>query len=69
MVTKLAIAAMLAGGMNIILDGVFSIVLYLDKPSYRGKPQTWKKDHSIRLGRITWGAIFFILGMLLLFEV
>lgn len=51
--------------MWIFSDGVLSITLYLNAPSYEGsKKQTWKRDHWVRLVRILCGVCLMILGIL-----
>ena len=54
------------GGVWIISDGVYSWVLYANAVSYqKGRKQTFKKDHWIRLLRIIIGVIMVISGWLL----
>lgn len=60
-------ALILAGGITITIDGFYSIILYLKKPSYRkGERQTWLYDHSIRVIRILWGLTMMGIGWYLL---
>jgi hypothetical protein len=54
------------GATWIISDGCYSILLYLNKSSYRGKErQTWRKDHWIRVLRGLWGMVFMGIGLVL----
>mgnify|MGYP001612036219 CR=1 FL=1 len=50
-------------GMWIFSDGLYSIALYMNAPSFReGEKQSWKKDHAIRLIRIILGIVLIIMG-------
>ncbi len=49
-------------GMNVFLDGLYSIILYLHKDSYRGDMQTWGKDHWVRCVRMGYGLVLIIIG-------
>ena len=56
----------LMGTVN-FMDGLFSILLYLGKPSWRGgKTQTFKKDHWVRVVRILLSIGFIGIGFVLL---
>jgi hypothetical protein len=52
-------------GTWIISDGAYSITLYLGSKSYRGDPQNWVKDHSVRLLRIILGVCIIICGVII----
>ena len=54
---KLAVL-LAAGGVWIFSDGLYSLLLYLNKPGYLGAPQTWLRDHWIRCIRMAWGLVF-----------
>ena len=49
-------------GAWLFSDGLYSILLYLNAPAYHGKKQTWRKDHWIRVCRMTLGVILIVLG-------
>jgi hypothetical protein len=67
MLLRLLGAVLCIGGTWIISDGCYSILLYLNKPSYRGEEkQTWGKDHWIRCLRILWGLVFIGIGLVLI---
>lgn len=54
------------GAMWIFSDGVYSIALYLNTPSFRhGEKQSWKKDHTIRMVRCLISMGFIYLGYIL----
>jgi len=51
-------------GCTMVWDGVVSLTLYLNAPDYQGGKQTWRKDHWVRLVRITLGiALMAIAGI------
>jgi len=51
----------------IFSDGVYSITLYLNAPSYDGTPkQTWRKDHWVRLVRVIGSIVLIYFGYILL---
>ena len=55
------------GGMAIIYDGLVSITLYFGKPSWRSaKPQTWKRDHWVRVLRMIIGIAMVVSGWALI---
>ena len=59
-------ALIMMGTVN-FMDGLFSIILYLDKPSFRNaQRQSWKRDHSVRLGRMALSVGFIAAGFVLL---
>jgi negative regulator of sigma E activity len=50
-------------GMWLFTDGLYSITLYINAPSYDGKPrQTWRQDHWVRAVRMVWGMALIVLG-------
>lgn len=49
-------------GAWIFSDGLYSIFLYLGKPGYNGPPQTWRRDHIIRVIRMILGLILIYIG-------
>jgi len=50
-------------GVWILSDGLYSIALYLNSPSFRpGEKQSWRKDHAIRLIRIACGIALIGIG-------
>lgn len=49
-------------GTWIFSDAALSLALYLNAPSYRGKKQTWRKDHYIRVIRAICGIILIVMG-------
>ena len=56
----------LMGTVN-FMDGLFSIILYLGKPSWRGgKAQTFWKDHLVRVIRMALSVGFILIGFVLL---
>ncbi len=56
----------LAGGVWILSDSVYSITLYINAPSYDGCPkQTWRKDHWVRLVRGSWALVFIWIGFVM----
>jgi len=57
---------MIAGGVWLITDCIYSITLYLNAPSYEGSPkQTFRRDHWVRLVRGLWGLTFVVMGFLI----
>ena len=69
MLDRLLLLVLLVGGWHIMIDAVYSIILYLRANSYRPEEkQGWAKDHSIRLIRLFWGSVFFTLGIILLWS-
>ena len=52
-------------GLNITMDGLYSLILYLTARSYRGKKQTWQRDHWVRCVRMVCGIALIIIGGLL----
>ncbi len=53
-------------GTVIFMDGLYSIILYLGKPSWRGgKAQTFKKDHWVRVVRMLLALVVIGIGVLL----
>lgn len=52
-------------GAWIFSDGLYSIMLYLDKPGYTGARQTWKRDHWIRAVRSILGIFLIIIGLII----
>jgi len=55
-------------GAWLFCDGLFSLMLYTGKPGYTGTPQTWKRDHWIRLVRMVLGLMLIALGVGLTLE-
>lgn len=52
-------------GTWLISDGIYSIALYFNSPSYEGsKKQTWKRDHWVRIVRILIGLGIIIIAIL-----
>ena len=51
-------------GAWIFSDGLYSIFLYLNKPAYHGRKQTWKRDHWIRVVRMGLGLILIVFGLM-----
>lgn len=49
-------------GAWIFSDGLYSILLYLNKPGYNGPPQTWRRDHWIRCIRMFLGFMLIAFG-------
>ena len=50
----------------LLSDAVYSILLYLNKPGVDGvKPQTWTRDHSIRIIRGVLAIIILIIAWIL----
>ena len=50
-------------GMWVMSDGLYSIALYLNAPSFReGELQSWRKDHAIRLIRVIIGIFLMVAG-------
>jgi hypothetical protein len=50
-------------GMWIVTDGIYSLALYLNAPSYQGSPkQTFWRDHWIRGVRIILGITLIVMG-------
>lgn len=53
-------------GTMIVLDGTYSITLYLNAPSYEGsRKQTFKRDHWVRLLRILLGLTVIVIGAMI----
>ena len=53
-------------GTVLFMDGLFSVMLYLGKPSWRGgKAQTLKKDHWVRIVRMILALVVIGIGVLL----
>jgi len=51
-------------GTWIVTDGIYSITLYLNAPSYEGsEKQTFRKDHWVRAIRILLGLIVIWAGV------
>jgi len=50
-------------GAWVFSDGLYSILLYLNKPAYHSRKQTWKRDHWIRCCRMILGLILISFGM------
>ncbi len=44
-------------GTWILSDAIYSILLYLSADGHSGKPQTWKRDHWVRVVRGLLGLI------------
>lgn len=55
-------------GAWLFSDGLYSILLYLNKPGYNGAEQTWRRDHWIRALRGVLGLIIMALGAILLLK-
>ncbi len=49
-------------GIWIVTDGIFSLSLYLNQPSYNGSAQTWRRDHWVRCVRIGLGLAVIAIG-------
>jgi|25BtaG_2_1085352.scaffolds.fasta_scaffold23783_2 hypothetical protein len=53
-------------GTVIFMDGLFSIILYLGEPSWRGgEAQSWRKDHLVRLVRCAIALVVTGIGVLM----
>ncbi len=53
-------------GTVLFMDGLFSIILYLGEPSWRGgKAQSWRRDHVVRLVRMAIALVVIGIGVLL----
>ena len=52
-------------GAWIFSDGLYSILLYLNKPAYHGRKQTWKRDHWIRCVRSLIGILWIVGGFVI----
>lgn len=51
-------------GTWLVSDGIYSISLYWNAPSYEGSPrQNWKRDHWVRLVRVIAGIVLIIMGI------
>ena len=50
-------------GAWIFSDGLYSILLYLNKSAYHGRKQTWRRDHWIRVARMGLGLILIAFGL------
>lgn len=58
---------LIIGATWLVSDGVYSITLYLNAPSYVGSSkQTWKGDHWVRLVRIFIALIVITIGVMLI---
>ena len=54
------------GAMWVFSDGIYSIALYINTPSFReGEKQSWKKDHAIRIVRCLISLCFMFTGFVL----
>ena len=51
-----------AFGGWLLLDGIGSIALYYKAQGYHGKPQTWGRDHWLRVARAVIGICLIIWG-------
>ena len=50
-------------GVVILWDGLYSITLYLNAPSYaKGRKQSWRRDHWVRLVRMLLGITLVVIG-------
>lgn len=50
-------------GVWICSDAMYSLALYLGKPSWRGgEPQTWLRDHWVRTVRLLCGISLVAIG-------
>ena len=59
-------ALIMLGTVN-FMDGLYSILLYWGKPSWRGaQAQTWKKDHWVRAVRMLISVVVIGIGWYLL---
>ena len=86
---ELAIIGYIIGLIGVVnfMDGLYSLLLYLGKPSWRqdvartynpmpgvyssspvspAEPQTWKKDHWVRIVRMALGLSVILLGGMLI---
>lgn len=55
---------LIIAGTWLVSDGVYSITLYLNAPSYVGSSkQTWRGDHWVRLVRILLALMVIIIGV------
>ena len=52
-------------GTLIVLDALYSYLLYNNSQSWRGDRQTWTKDHWVRLCRAIVGMVVLWIGVVL----
>ena len=58
----ITLASIFAMGIIIVMDGIYSWILYATATSYRGDKQSFKKDHFVRLIRICIGIALMIIS-------
>ncbi|KKN16927.1 hypothetical protein LCGC14_0970850 [marine sediment metagenome] len=66
---ELAIIGYIIGLIGVInfMDGLYSLLLYLGKPSWRGaKAQDFRHDHWVRIVRMMLGLLVILLGGILI---
>ncbi len=62
---KMIIYSLGVVGTWLLSDGLYSIIVYWNKPAYNDRIQTWRQDHWIRAVRCAIGLYLIIAGGLL----